>query len=217
VLEIGSPFSDPVADGSMIQEAGVRALENGVTPLMVMEMVRQLRERSDKPLVMMGYYNPIFRMGERRFVQACVDAGADGLIVPDLPLHESASLRQICRAEGLDLIQLSTPLTPDERNGMLMDATSGFLYLVTRTGVTGAGGSDGVDLRRMVERSRRYDRKVPLAAGFGISGPRDVREARKAGVDGVIVGSALVDLALHGPSQEDIRKAVVRLAEACTR
>ncbi|MCG7844034.1 MAG: tryptophan synthase subunit alpha, partial [Methanomassiliicoccales archaeon] len=182
ILEIGIPFSDPVADGTVIQEAGVRALENRVTPPMVLDMVRELRTRSDKPLVLMGYYNPIFRMGEERFVNACLEAGADGLIVPDLPLHESGSLRQICAGQGLDLVQLSTPLTPDDRNRALMEATSGFLYLVTRTGVTGAGRSSTNDLGRMVERSRREGKDVHLAAGFGISGPGDVRRVQGTGV-----------------------------------
>jgi tryptophan synthase alpha chain len=215
VLEIGIPFSDPVADGTVIQEAGVRALEHGVTPPMVLEMVRELRRRSDKPLVLMGYYNPIFRMGEEKFVQAAIEAGADGLIVPDLPLHEGITLRKICQLKGMDLVQLSTPLTPDERNRSLMEATSGFLYLVTRTGVTGAGGSDSDDLRRMVDRARKQDPRVPLAAGFGISGPQDVNKVRKTGADGAIVGSALVALTLDGSTTEDLRNAVRRLAEAC--
>lgn len=215
VLEIGVPFSDPVADGTVIQEAGVRALENGVTPPMVLDMVRQLRKRSDKPLVLMGYYNPIFRMGEEKFVRDCLAAGADGLIVPDLPLHEGTSLQKVCQEQGLDLVQLSTPLTPDDRNGALMKATSGFLYLVTRTGVTGAGSSGAGDLRRMVDRARSFDRSVPLAAGFGISGPQDILEVRKAGVDGVIVGSALVALTLNGSTPADVADAVGQMALAC--
>ncbi|MCX6650952.1 MAG: tryptophan synthase subunit alpha [Methanomassiliicoccales archaeon] len=217
VLEIGIPFSDPLADGAVIQEAGVRALENGVTPPMVLEMVRQLRGRTTRPLVLMGYYNLIFRMGEERFVSACLKVGAEGVIVPDLPLHEGESLRRTCSQKGLDLVQLSTPLTPDDRNHALMDATSGFLYLVTRTGVTGGGVVDTNDLRRMVERARKARDDVPLAAGFGISGPEHVQMAKEAGVDGVIVGSSLVAMTLNGSSPTEVRNAVRRLSVACGR
>lgn len=215
VLEIGIPFSDPVADGPVIQEASVAALRNGVTPPKVLEMVRELRGRTDRPLVLMGYYNPIFRKGEDAFVEACRLSGADGLIVPDLPLHEGASLRRSCQRHGVDLVQLSTPLTPEDRHRALMDATAGFLYLVSRTGVTGGGSADEGRLRRMVERSRKNDPELPLAAGFGISSPEQVRAVRKAGVDGVIVGSALVSLTLHGGSPEVMKRTVRGLAEAC--
>ncbi len=215
VLEIGIPFSDPVADGPVIQEAGVLALQNGVTPPMVLDMVQELRKRTVKPLVLMGYYNPIFRMGERRFAQMCKRAGVDGLIVPDLPMHEGGSLRLICAEEGLDLVQLSTPLTPDDRHEALMEATSGFLYLVTRTGVTGGGTAIAGTLRQMVERSRAVNRHVPLAAGFGISTPEQVLMALDAGVDGVIVGSALVELTLKDASAKDLCMAVRRLARSC--
>jgi tryptophan synthase alpha chain len=215
VLEIGIPFSDPVADGPVIQEASVVALRNGVTPPSVLEMVRELRERTDRPLVLMGYYNPIFRMGEEDFVKACVRSGADGLIVPDLPMHEGVSLRGSCQRNGIDLVQLSTPLTPEARHRALMNATSGFLYLVTRTGVTGGGSADGNGLRRMVERSRNNDRDMPLAAGFGISSPEHVKAARETGVDGVIVGSALVSLTLLEASPQEMMRTVRELAKAC--
>lgn len=217
VLEIGIPFSDPLADGPVIQEASVRALENGTTPPMVLEMVRELRDTTDRPLVLMGYYNPIFRTGEGRFVDACYRSGADGLIVPDLPLHEGSTLRELCRGSGVDLVQLSTPLTPEDRHKALMKATSGFLYLVTRTGVTGGASADLDGLRNMVERSRRADPDMPLAAGFGISSPEHVQKARATGVDGVIVGSALVSLALRHISAGEVREKVRVLSRACAR
>lgn len=215
VLEIGIPFSDPVADGPVIQEASVRALENGTTPPMVLDMVRELREGIDIPLVLMGYYNPIFRRGERRFVEDCLRSGADGLIVPDLPLHEGLTLRHICHESGLDLVQLSTPLTPEDRHRSLMEATSGFLYLVARTGVTGHGAADGEGLRRMVTLSKRLNRVKPVAAGFGISSPEHVRQARDAGVDGVIVGSTLVSSVLAGSTPGTVRDMVRALSSAC--
>jgi tryptophan synthase alpha chain len=215
VLEVGVPFSDPVADGPVIQAAGVRALEQGVTPPQVLELVREVRRRTDKPLVLMGYYNPIFRMGEERFVENCLRAGADGLIVPDLPLHESASLRGTCSRQGLDLVQLSTPLTPEDRNRELVRATSGFLYLVTRTGVTGKETALGRELKEMVSRARSVDPAVPLAAGFGISRPEQVRAVGEAGADAAVVGSALVALTLNGCSPDRLREEVRRLAAAC--
>lgn len=215
VLEIGIPFSDPVADGPVIQEAGVRALENGVTPPMVLEMVRELRKRTAKPLVLMGYYNPIFRRGEERFVNEALEAGADGLIVPDLPLHEGGSLQAICRERGLCQVQLSTPLTPVDRQRELMRATEGFLYLVTRTGVTGGGTEVGRQLEEMVSHGREIDPKVPMAAGFGISTPEQVRAVRAAGADGAVVGSALVAMTLDGATQEDLRSTVNLLHAAC--
>jgi len=215
VLEIGVPYSDPVADGPVIQEAGVRALENGVTPPMVLDMVRELRSKTDKPLVLMGYYNPIFRRGEERFVREALEAGADGLIVPDLPLHEGGSLHAICQEKGLCLVQLSTPLTPVERQRDLMRATAGFLYLVTRTGVTGGETEVGRQLKEMVERGREIDENVPLAAGFGISRAEQVQAVRAAGADGAVVGSALVALTLNGSTPQDMREKVMRLSEAC--
>ncbi len=215
VLEIGIPFSDPVADGPVIQEASVVALRNGVTPPNVLEMVHELRKRTDRPLVLMGYYNPIFRKGEEEFVKACVRSGADGLIVPDLPMHEGVSLRRSCEKNGIDLVQLSTPLTPESRHRALMNTTSGYLYLVTRTGVTGGGSADQNGLRRMVERSRNHDQDMPLAAGFGISSPEHIRAARETGVDGVIVGSALVSLALLESSPQEVMRTVRELAKAC--
>ena len=215
VLEIGIPFSDPLADGPVIQEAGVRALEKGVTPPMVLDLVRELRKRTAKPLVLMGYYNPIFRRGEERFVNEALEAGADGLIVPDLPLHEGGSLQAICRERGLCLVQLSTPLTPVERQRELMRATEGFLYLVTRTGVTGGGTEVGRQLEEMVRRGRDIDPNVPMAAGFGISRPEQVKAVRAAGADGAVVGSALVALTLNGTTPKELRERVMRLAEAC--
>jgi tryptophan synthase alpha chain len=217
VLEIGIPFSDPLADGPVIQEASVMALEKGVTPPMVLDMVRELRGRTDRPLVLMGYYNPIFRAGEDAFVRECRRSGADGLIVPDLPLHEGASLRLSCRKNGIDLVQLSTPLTPPDRQRALLEATSGYLYMVTRTGVTGCGSADLEALNRMVDISRRSDPGKPLAAGFGISRPEHVRAARATGVDGVIVGSALVSSALRGSSPDLIREQVRELAASCRK
>lgn len=215
VLEIGIPFSDPVADGPVIQEASVRALENGTVPPSVLEMVRGLRGCTDKPLVLMGYYNPILRAGERNFVHACARSGVDGIIVPDLPLHEGVELRRCCQEAGLDMIQMCTPLTPIDRQRELMHATSGFLYLVSRTGVTGGGAADLERLRAMVERSKSIDLDVPVVAGFGISTPGHIRKVKEKGVDGVIVGSALVSLALEGSSKDEMRRAVALLSGAC--
>ena len=215
VIEIGVPFSDPVADGPVIQEASVRALENGVTPRSVFDLVTRLRKRTEVPLVLMGYYNPIFRFGEERYVEECKTVGVDGLIVPDLPLHESASLRRACMKGGVDLVQLSTPLTPDDRARDLMKATSGFLYLVTRPGITGGDAGTVPDMERQVRRAHEARQGMPVAAGFGIARPEHVRAFRDMGVDGVVVGSALVALTLNGASAEGMQAAVSGLSEAC--
>jgi tryptophan synthase alpha subunit len=216
VLEIGVPFSDPVADGPVIQDASIKALENGVTPRLVLDMVRELRGGTDVPIVLMGYYNPIFRFGEERYVKECKGAGVDGLIVPDLPLHESGSLRELCGENGIDLVQLSTPLTPDGRAEDLVNATSGFLYLVTRPGITGGESGVSPDMERQVRRAHEANRLIPVAAGFGISRPEHVRAVREMGAEGVVVGSALVALTLNGSSVGDMEAAVTRLSEACS-
>jgi tryptophan synthase alpha subunit len=216
LLEIGVPFSDPVADGPVIQEASLRALQNGVTPKTVLDMVRELRRSTDVPIVLMGYYNPIFRFGEERYVRECKSVGVDGLIVPDLPLHESGSLRRLCGDNGIDLVQLSTPLTPDGRAKELVNATSGFLYLVTRPGITGGETGASPDMERQVRRAHEANTSMPVAAGFGISRPEHARAVREMGAEGVVVGSALVALTLDGSSVGDMEAAVARLSEACS-
>jgi tryptophan synthase alpha chain len=191
MVELGVPFSDPLADGPTIQQASFRALENGVTVDYCIETARELRNKGvDVPLIFMGYYNPILRYGLERFVTACADAGVDGLIVPDLPPEESAELASICRKHQRDLIFMVAPTSRDEHIQMVAEQASGFVYCVALTGVTGARDSVSADLSGFLERVRSKV-ELPLAVGFGISTPEHVKTVGQD-ADGVIVGSALV-------------------------
>jgi tryptophan synthase alpha chain len=195
IIEIGIPFSDPIADGKSIQAAGVRALGSGVTPTKVLKMVAGFKEESGVPLVLMTYYNPIFAKGVGEFLDSAKESGVDGIIVPDLPLGEAGAFGRAARRRGIDSILLAAPTTSEERMKMIVRSTSGFLYLVSLLGVTGARR----DLREgtvgFVKFAGRFtEGKVPLAVGFGISRPEHVRAVIGAGADAAIVGSAIVDL-----------------------
>jgi tryptophan synthase alpha chain len=197
VVELGVPFSDPIADGPVIQRAACRALEEGVTPTLCLELAARLREQGVRlPLLFMGYYNPIHSFGPRRYARACREAGVDGLIVPDLPLGEAGALDVACRAEGLALVALVAPSTPADRLARIAAGAQGFLYLVSRPGTTGARDSLPPGIEEYVARVRRVAR-LPLALGFGIAGPEQVREAARL-ADGVVVGSAIVARAAEG-------------------
>ncbi|MBI3942980.1 MAG: tryptophan synthase subunit alpha [Chloroflexi bacterium] len=192
MFELGIPFSDPLADGATIQHATQVALENGVTVRFCLESVRNLRQNHGvtAPFVFMGYYNPILQYGLEKFAGDAVTVGVDGLIVPDLPPEESEELHQACSAAGLDLIFMLAPTSTVERVKLACQLGSGFLYLVSLTGVTGARASLPETLESFVARVRQ-ETKLPLAVGFGISsGTLAQRVATIA--DGVIVGSAVV-------------------------
>ncbi len=204
MLELGVPFSDPLADGPVIQHATQIALQNGMTLAKCLQMVRTARKNGVKiPLTLMGYYNPILRFGVERFVQEACDAGADGLIVPDLPPEEADRLVLACAAKGLDLVFLAAPTSTDERLRRIAAATHGFLYLVSLTGVTGARDTLPAGLEEFVRRTRDVTDK-PLCIGFGISSAENARRVA-ALADGVIVGSALV--AKIGNAENAIEKA----------
>jgi len=191
LIELGVPFSDPLADGATVQAASQQALANGMTPALCLEQVAALRERGIAvPLVLMGYYNPFFQMGLERFARRAAEAGVDGVIVPDLPPEEAEPLQVALRGQGLDLIFLLAPTTDEVRIRSIARRASGFLYLVSLTGVTGARDRLPPDLERFVARVRQAT-DLPLAVGFGIGRPEQAaRVARIA--DGVIVGSALL-------------------------
>ncbi len=191
LIELGVPFSDPLADGATIQAASQQALANGMTPALCLEQVAALRERGVAvPLILMGYYNPFFQMGLEGFARRAAEAGVDGVIVPDLPPEESEPLQAALRGQGLDLIFLLAPTTDDARVRSVARRAGGFLYLVSLTGVTGARDRLPSDLERFVARVRQVT-DLPLAVGFGIGRPEQAaRVARIA--DGVIVGSALL-------------------------
>jgi len=190
VIELGVPFSDPVADGPTIQRASERALRAGTTLAGVIDLVRRLRARTDVPFVLFSYFNPILQMGLEKFAEAASAAGADGVLATDLTPEEASEYRAIMHARGLDTIFLAAPTSTDERLKKISEFSSGFLYLISRTGVTGAREALPEDLPALARRARQFT-KLPLAVGFGISQPEHV--SILGGVaDAAVVGSALV-------------------------
>lgn len=207
LVELGLPFSDPLADGPVIQAATVRALRAGTTPQRVLDLVARIRAAGNEvPLAIMTYVNPLLRMGYARFCQAAAGAGLDGLIVPDLPHEEAAELRVAAREQGIDLIPLVAPTSPPERVAAIAREASGFIYCVSLTGVTGARESLSERFVPLVAEVRKQT-DLPVAVGFGISNPEQA--ARVAQVaDAVIVGSALVQLCGQGlPRAELLARA----------
>ena len=193
IVELGIPFSDPLADGATIQRASFQSLKGGVTPTLCLETVSKLRERGvSVPLVLMGYFNPILAYGQGRFAADAAVAGVDGLIVVDLPPEESEDLHDACRDNGLDLIYLLAPTSTDERIRLVADRASGFIYCVSLTGVTGARSELSSSLPEFMDRVQRQT-KLPLAVGFGIS-KREHFQAVGQVADAVVIGSAIVDL-----------------------
>ncbi|MBN2332513.1 MAG: tryptophan synthase subunit alpha [Deltaproteobacteria bacterium] len=196
IIELGVPFSDPLADGPTIQAASLRALQRGTTLAKILVLVQKIRRTSQVPLVLMSYYNPILRYGVERFVAAAVEAGVDGVIVPDLPLEEGAALRQAAEAKGLAVIQLVAPTSSPERMASLCRASRGFVYYVTVTGITGARRELPVAIADSLQQLQSFT-DTPIAAGFGISTPEQASEVGRH-ADGVIVGSTLVKLIADG-------------------
>jgi tryptophan synthase alpha chain len=190
VLELGVPFSDPLADGPVIQRASERALGRGVALPQVLEAVRLIRRTSELPLLLFSYFNPLLQHGLERLAREAKAAGVDGVLVTDLPPEEAGEWIAHARAADLDTVFLASPTSPDERLARVADASRGFVYAVSRTGVTGERQSLSADARPLVEQLRART-SVPVALGFGLSTPEQVREAA-AVADGVVVGSALV-------------------------
>jgi len=195
VLELGLPFSDPIADGPTIQAASVRALAAGTTPRMVLEMAREIKCKHDTPIVVMTYYNPVFKMGIQRFVNLAKACLVDGLIVPDLPVEEAADYVEKAKKNDVDTIFLAAPSTSKERLQKIVTCSSGFLYLVSHFGVTGEQKKIADSTLQLIKRVLPFTKgRVPLAVGFGVSKPEHARSIIGAGADGVIVGSALVNV-----------------------
>ncbi|MEW6547740.1 MAG: tryptophan synthase subunit alpha [Bacillota bacterium] len=192
LVELGIPFSDPVADGVTIQEASFRALQGGVTPGRCLEVAARLRERVRLPLLFLTYFNPILSYGLEAFCAASARAGVDGLIVPDLPPEEAIELEEATARHGLDLIYLLAPTSTEERVRQVAQRSRGFIYLVSVTGVTGARESLPPGLGEFVARVRKWASQ-PLCVGFGISTPEQAAQVARI-ADGVIVGSRLVQL-----------------------
>jgi len=196
VIELGVPFSDPIADGPVIQQAAERALRSGTSLKKILSTVRSIRTQCQVPLVLMAYYNSIFRYGEANFCSDAVAAGVDGLIVPDLPPDEAGTLRPLAEAAGLDLVFLLAPTSTAKRQAWVARLSRGFIYYVSLTGITGAKLTDKADVGNKVREIRRYT-KTPVAVGFGIATPDDAKQMAQI-ADGVIVGSALVKIIAEG-------------------
>ena len=190
VIELGIPFSDPLADGPTIQRASERALKAGTTLAGVLELVGRIRQSSQVPLILFGYYNPIFQMGVEKFAAAASSFGADGVLVTDLTPEESVDYRRILAAHHLDTVFLGAPTSTDERLSTIAAVTSGFLYLISRTGVTGAKDSLPDELPALLRRARAIT-TLPIAVGFGISLPGHVSVLGGL-ADAAVIGSALV-------------------------
>ncbi|GBC94560.1 Tryptophan synthase alpha chain [bacterium HR16] len=192
IIEIGIPFSDPLADGPTIQSSTFRALQQGVTPTSALEMIARVRTQSDVPLVVMTYFNPVWQMGVARFAQEAAEAGVDGVIMTDMPPDEAGEWHPVARQHGLDTIFLVAPTSTPERMRLVAQMSSGFVYCVSRTGVTGAREDLPKEVPQMLQAMRRLT-ELPLCVGFGISRPEHVQAVCRV-ADGAVVGSAVVSI-----------------------
>ncbi|WP_112875423.1 tryptophan synthase subunit alpha [Paracoccus endophyticus] len=218
IIELGMPFTDPMADGPTIQAAGQRALAAGGSVTVTLAMVREFRQTDDDtPIVLMGYYNPIYarKGGVARFLAEAVEAGVDGLIVVDLPPEEDAELCLPARAAGLNFIRLATPTTDDRRLPAVVANTSGFVYYVSVTGITGGPAADAAEVAPEVARIRAAA-NLPVVVGFGISTP-EAAEAVARVADGCVVGSAIVARIARGDSVDEVLDFVAGLAAGAHR
>jgi tryptophan synthase alpha chain len=212
IIELGVPFSDPVADGPVIQRASERALRSGTTLAGVLELVRHLRPHTDVPLVLFSYFNPLLQMGLEKFAEAAASAGADGVLATDLTPEEAGEYRAALGSHGLDTIFLAAPTSTDERLARIADASTGFLYLVSRTGVTGTREVLPEGLPALARRVRKFT-TLPIAVGFGISAPAHVSVL--GGIaDAAVVGSALMAEVERSASADAAAAAVAALVRA---
>ena len=211
IIELGAPFTDPMADGVAIQKAALRALAAGGSLTVTLELARRFRSVNSKtPLIVMGYANPIHRMGFAAFARAAAEAGVDGGITVDLPPEEDAPLRTELAAHGLAVIRLATPTTTEKRMETVANGSSGFVYYVSVAGVTGAGVGAESDISAGVERARRIS-KLPVAVGFGVRTPEQAAVFARIS-DGVVVGSALVEEVRAAVEQGDPGSSVKRIS-----
>ncbi len=212
IIELGIPFSDPLADGPIIQKSSYEALQKGVTPQKCIETARKLRKNIDTPLIFMGYYNPVLHYGVEDFCRQCARAGIDGLIIPDLPPEEGGELEQAASANMIDLIDLLAPTSDDERIDIVAEKSTGFIYLVSITGITGSGTELPPELENFVTRVRRKTSK-PLCVGFGITNPEQAKRVASV-ADGIIVGSKIITLIEEDPSLGKMKSFIKDLREA---
>jgi tryptophan synthase alpha chain len=212
IIELGIPFSDPLADGATIQKAGYEALQHGITPDTCLEIAGEIRQKIDTPLVFMTYYNPILNYGLERFCGKCFKAGINGLIVPDLPPEEGMELETITLKDNLDLIYLLAPTSTDARINLVASRARGFIYLVSLAGVTGTRNTLPPGLESFVKRVRK-NATLPLCVGFGISKPEHA--SRVAAIaDGVIIGSRIVQLVEEDKTLAGLKRFIAGMRQA---
>jgi tryptophan synthase alpha chain len=213
LIELGVPFSDPMADGPAIQASSLRALADGMTLAKVLDLVRRFRKADKKtPLVLMGYYNPIHKYGTARFAKDAAEAGVDGLITVDLPPEEDEVLRLPASAQGLDIVRLATPTTDAARLPVVLDGAGGFLYYVSITGITGTKTFSEADVREAVAKLKTGG-SLPVCVGFGIKTPEQAA-AIASFADGAVIGSAIVEHMADGAKTGEIVAYCTALAEA---
>jgi tryptophan synthase alpha chain len=209
MIELGLCFSDPIADGPTIQAASERALEAGVTPDVYFRIAREVSDAVSVPLIALTYYNMVIRKGISRFLQSCVKSGISGVIVPDLPVDEADDFRSAAGRCSIDTIFLAAPTSDRSRLKKIVNASTGFVYLVSVLGVTGARRTVSREAGGLIKMVKSIESEVPVAVGFGVSSPRHVLELTRMGADGVIVGSALIDIISKHMKNEDVMLAEV--------
>ncbi len=217
IIELGVPFSDPIADGPTIQAAGIRAMKHKISLEDILKLVKDLRRKTEVPLVLMTYYNLFYNYGIERFAVQAKKSGVDGVIAADLPVEEASELKKYARKNNLDTIFLASPTSPPQRLKLIAKETRGFIYYVSLTGVTGVREELAEDLISSLKRLKRLTKK-PIAVGFGISKPEHIRKIRRY-ADGAVVGSAIISVIEKNLKSKDLVKKVGnfvrRLAQAC--
>lgn len=214
-IELGVPFSDPVADGSVIQRSSQRALERGTTLEGIINLVKEVRQTSQVPIVLMGYLNPFLQPTLKKNIEAAAKAGVDGFVIPDLPPDEAKELLAYCKRLELDCIFLAAPTSNSNRLAAVGHASSGYIYYVSVAGTTGARKTLPTDIKKGVERVRKVS-DLPVLVGFGISKPEQAK-AMTGFADGVIVGSALVQVLENGKNEQDALKKLTKLSKSMVK
>tara|TARA_Y100000590_G_scaffold470226_1_gene662887 strand:+ start:383 stop:1180 length:798 start_codon:yes stop_codon:yes gene_type:complete len=208
IIELGMPFTDPMADGPIIQASAQRAIKAGHSMQKTFDLVRDFRiSDKDTPIVLMGYYNPIYSFGNKKFLDQVKEVGIDALIIVDLPPEEDTELCDLCVSKGVSFIRLATPTTNDERLKIVLEKTSGFLYYVSITGITGSKKPQIASVERSVKNIKNKS-NIPIGVGFGIKSKKDVKQVSKF-ADAVIVGSAIVSLISEENDKDVIKKRII--------